>query len=107
MMLASKVSTVVIIFTLSIDSDGLLLDATDTFSILNFNSGKAILTPVGAPRVLDDPVVSLGAFVVTITNSESEMVGFSAAVVGSEDATSVVFEANVASIHLDSERTRG
>ena len=55
------------------------LDAADT---LAFNAGEldvALITPVGVPGVLDEPVVQITSLVVTVSNDKDAVVKVGAA----------------------------
>jgi len=70
------------------------VDTADSGSCLVSNSNESRLTPVGSPRVLDDPVS------LTIADSEDTVVGVSTTS-AADDTTVVVLESGLVSLNRD------
>ena len=56
-----------------------LLNAADTSTILDSESDVALLTPVGVPRVLNEPVFEASGCISAIADSEDSVVKVGAA----------------------------
>jgi len=70
------------------------VDTADSSSSLISNSDVTFLTPVGSPRVLDDPVA------ITIANSEDTVVSLGSAS-AADNSTVVVLEGGLIGLNRD------
>ena len=69
-----------------------MVDRANTVSLGDGNLNISAKTPVGTPRIADEPVLKAAGLVETVTNNRDGVVGFDAASGVIEDAAGIVVE---------------